>query len=85
MVQSENATEPYRGEKGGRVAAEVQRPKAQGGGAAAAAGARGVSGWPKRCESARALLWEHSNKRLQLAQLLGQRGVSLTHSGLAFD
>ena len=32
----------------------------------------------QRCKLARALLWEHSYKWLQLAQLLGQRGVFLT-------
>jgi hypothetical protein len=35
-------------------------------------------GWPKRCELARAFLWEHSGKRLELVQLLGQLGVFLT-------
>jgi hypothetical protein len=28
-------------------------------------------GWPKICKLARAFLWENSNKRLELAQLLG--------------
>ena len=31
--------------------------------------ARKASGWPNRCELAHAFLWEHSEKRLQLAQL----------------
>jgi hypothetical protein len=35
-------------------------------------------GWPNRCELARAFLWEHSGKRLELAQLPGQLGVFLT-------
>jgi hypothetical protein len=39
------------------------------------AGAREVSGWPKRCKLAHAFLWEHSYKRLKLAQLLVQLGV----------
>jgi hypothetical protein len=37
-----------------------------------------VSGWPRRCGLAHAFLWEHSNKGLELGQLLGQLGVSLT-------
>jgi hypothetical protein len=40
--------------------------------------ARKVSGWPKRCKLAHALLWEYSYKGLELAQLLGQLGVFLT-------
>jgi hypothetical protein len=43
-----------------------------------AARARKLLGWPKRCRLAHAFLWEHSYKRLQLAQLLGQLGVFLT-------
>ena len=39
-----------------------------------------VLGWPKRCKLAHASLWEYSYKRLKLAQLLGQLGVSLTCS-----
>jgi hypothetical protein len=35
-------------------------------------------GWPKRCKSAHAFLWEYSRKRLQLAYFLGQLGVFLT-------
>ena len=35
-------------------------------------------GWPKRSKLAHAFLWEHSYKRLELAQLLGQLGVFLT-------
>ena len=35
-------------------------------------------GWPKRCKLARSFLWEYSDKRLQLAQLLGQLGVLFT-------
>jgi hypothetical protein len=38
--------------------------------------ARKVSGRPKRCKLAHAFLREYSYKRLQLAQLLGQLGVS---------
>ena len=37
-----------------------------------------VLGWPRRCGLAHAFLWEHSCKKLKLAQLLGQRGVFLT-------
>ena len=37
-----------------------------------------VLGWPKRCTLAHAFLWEYSDKRLKLAQLLGQLGVFLT-------
>jgi hypothetical protein len=48
------------------------------GAAALALAARKVSGWPKRCKLAHAFLWECSDKRLKLAQLLGQPGVSLT-------
>jgi hypothetical protein len=33
--------------------------------------ARKALGWTKRCELARAFLWEHSYKRLELALLLG--------------
>ena len=40
--------------------------------------ARKLLGWPKRCKLAHAILWEHSYKRLKLAQLLGQLGVFLT-------
>jgi hypothetical protein len=40
--------------------------------------ARKLLGWPKRCRLAHAFLWEHSYKRLKLAQLLGQLGVFLT-------
>ena len=35
-------------------------------------------GWPRRCNLARAFLWEYSYKRLKLAQFLGQHGVFLT-------
>ena len=35
-------------------------------------------GWPKICKFAHAFLWEHSGKRLKLAQLLGQLGDCLT-------
>ena len=49
----------------------------------AAAVASKVLGWPKRCKMAHALLWEHSDKRLKLAQLLGQLGVFLTCLQLA--
>jgi hypothetical protein len=41
--------------------------------------ARGALGWPKRCKLARAFLWEHSYKRLTLAQLLGQLSGRLSH------
>ena len=34
-------------------------------------------GWPRRCKSARAFLWECGCKRLKLAQLLGRLGVFL--------
>ena len=37
-----------------------------------------MSGWSKRCNLARAFLWEYSYKRLKLAQLLNQLGVFLT-------
>jgi hypothetical protein len=37
-----------------------------------------VLGWPKICRLAHAFLWENCCKRLELAQLLGQLGVSLT-------
>ena len=37
-----------------------------------------VIGWPKRCKLAHAFLQEYSDKRLKLAQLLGQLGVFLT-------
>jgi hypothetical protein len=37
-----------------------------------------VSGWPERCQLAHAFLWQYSDKRLKLAQLLGQLGVFLT-------
>ena len=40
--------------------------------------ARKMLGWPERCQLAHALLWEHSCKRLQLAQLLCQLGVFRT-------
>ena len=43
-----------------------------------------VLGWPRRCKLAHALLWEHSYKRLQLAQLLGRHGVFLTCAVVAF-
>ena len=46
--------------------------------ASRAAGARQVSGWPKRCKLAHAFMWEYSYKRLKLAQLLGRLGVVLT-------
>jgi hypothetical protein len=41
-----------------------------------------VSGWPKRSKLAHAFLWGYSDKRLELAQLLGQRGAFLTWDGL---
>ena len=40
--------------------------------------ARKGLGWPKRCQLALAFLWEYSQKRLKLAQLLGHLGVFLT-------
>jgi hypothetical protein len=42
-----------------------------------------VLGWPRRCGLAHAFLWEHSCKKLELAQLLGRHGVLLTkaHAG----
>ena len=42
--------------------------------------ARKVSGRPKRCKLAHAFPWEYRDKRLKVAQLLGQLGVSLTWS-----
>ena len=42
--------------------------------------ARKVLGWPKIRRLAHAFLWEHSDKRLKLAQHLGQLGVFLTWS-----
>ena len=42
---------------------------------------RKALGWPRRCKLAHAFLWEYSYKRLKLAQLLGQLGVSLTCCG----
>jgi hypothetical protein len=48
-------------------------------GAARALRAREVSGWPERCKLARAFLWECSDEMLELAQLLGRRGVFLTY------
>jgi hypothetical protein len=42
---------------------------------------RNASGWPKRCKLARAVLRKDGSKRLELAQLLGQRGVVRTCSG----
>ena len=45
------------------------------------AGARKLSGWPKRCKSARVFPWESSNKGLQPAQFLGQLGVFSPISG----
>jgi hypothetical protein len=47
--------------------------------AAMASSERGlVLGWPKRSKLAHEFLWEHSWKRLKLAQLRGQLGVFLT-------
>ena len=40
--------------------------------------ARKVLGLPKSCELAHAFLWEYSQRRLKLAQLLGQLAVFLT-------
>jgi hypothetical protein len=37
-----------------------------------------ASDWPKRWQLAHAVLWEHSYKMLQLAQLLDQLGAFLT-------
>ena len=37
--------------------------------------------WAERCKLARAFLWEYSDKRLKLAQLLGHLGVVLTLKG----
>jgi hypothetical protein len=37
-----------------------------------------VLGWARRCKLAHAFLWEYSDKRLKLAQLLGQLSVFLT-------
>ena len=44
-----------------------------------------VLGWPKRCELARAFLWEYNYKWLKLAQLLGQLGVFLTREGFSAE
>jgi hypothetical protein len=46
--------------------------------APAATHAREVLGWIKICKLAHACPWEYSYKRLELAQLLGQLGGSLT-------
>ena len=45
--------------------------------------ARTVLGWPKRCKLARVFLWDYSYKGLELAQLLGRLGVSLTQGDSA--
>ncbi len=37
-----------------------------------------VPGWPKGCKLAHTFLWEYSDNRMKLAQLLGQLGVFLT-------
>jgi hypothetical protein len=37
-----------------------------------------VLGWPKRCKLTHAFLWEYIDKRLKLAQLLGQLDGFLT-------
>ena len=47
------------------------------------AGARKVSGWPKRYKLAHAFPWEYSYKRLTLAQLLGRLGALRTCSAAA--
>jgi hypothetical protein len=52
----------------------------RGQGAPAATKASRASGWPKRCELAHAFLWGYNDKRLELAQLLGQLGVFLTQN-----
>jgi hypothetical protein len=41
---------------------------------------RKMLGWPTRRKLVHAFLWEHSYKRLKLAQLLGQLGFFLTHT-----
>jgi hypothetical protein len=43
--------------------------------------ARKLLGWPKICKLAHAFRWEHSCKRLKLAQLLGQLWIVLTTTG----
>ena len=40
--------------------------------------ARKLLGWPRTCKLAHACLWECIDKRLHLAQLLGQSGIFLT-------
>jgi hypothetical protein len=47
--------------------------------------ARKVSGWSKRYKLAHGFLWEYSDKRLQLAQLLGQLGRFLSTAALSFS
>ena len=42
-----------------------------------------VLGWPNICQLAHAFLWECGDKRLKLAQHLGQLGVFLTLVGRA--
>ena len=59
-------------------------PPRSAGSASSAAGstpspaARKVVGWPKRCKLDHAFLWGYSDKRLKLAQLLGQLSLFLT-------
>ena len=55
--------------------------RARRGSCRSAAGARQVLGWPSRCELARAFLWEYSDNRLRLVQLLGRHGDFLTCPG----
>jgi hypothetical protein len=69
------------------VVAAVPRPnpavdrRQRQGGRRGGAGGRTVLGWPKRCKLAHAFLWGYSDKRLKLAQLLGELGVFLTWYG----
>jgi hypothetical protein len=79
VVQRGNATEPY--SRRGRRAFPRRFSSHRRGWSPSwpsTAAARTLLGWPKRCKLARAFLWEYSDKRLKLAQLLGQTGVFLT-------
>ena len=51
----------------------------------ALAAARKVLGWPRRCKLAHAFLRGYSDKKLKLAQLLGQLGVFLTLPSLKYS
>ena len=65
--------------QGGRQQVGLDRGEGEArGGTSLGLQVRKVLGWPKRCELAHAFRWEHSYKRLKLAQLLGQLGAFLT-------